>query len=216
MPRWIFKKAYVDKSNVSVSVKSETYIPMTGKQANPIKKASGGKNLAPNSIRSRSWFAPPIPYFLFDCTIKIGRTRLYQIKHWLRRKILDVRLSLYIQWLSTFPYRAILTRQYNERTITICTLIFIGKTPIVIYSPLLLKLFSWTLFSFIKVMRFSSFLNRTGASDSTYTYYDNTQKSKGHGSRSEATWKNYLEKMWNVKRCILCIGFPLKKFWLLE
>ena len=131
MPRWIFKKAYVDKSNFSVSVKSETYIPMTGKQANPIKKASGGKILAPNSIRSRSWFAPPIPYFLFDCTIKIGRTRLYQIKHWLRRKILDVWLSLYIQRSSTSRYPAILMRQFNERTIKVVTSICIGKIVLV-------------------------------------------------------------------------------------
>ena len=78
-------------------------------------------------------------------------------------------------------------RQFNERTISVGTSICIGKIPLVTYSSLLLKLFSWTLFSLIKVMHSTSTLNSTGASDSTYTYYDNIQKSKGHGSRSEAT-----------------------------
>ena len=44
------------------------------------------------------------------------------------------------------------------------------------YILLLLKLFSCTLFSLIKMIHSTSFLNRTGASDSTYSYFNNIQK----------------------------------------
>ena len=47
------------------------------------------------------------------------------------------------------------------------------------YSPLLLKLFSWTLFSLIKMIHSTSFLSSTGASDSIYSCSNDTQKIHG-------------------------------------
>ena len=81
------------------------------------------------------------------------------------------------------------------------------------YSPLLLKLFYWTLFSLIKMMHSTSFLNRTGTSDSTYSCCNNTLKIHWLRVKNRSYYleiellMNYLEKM-----LILCKSFPLNKF----
>ena len=58
---------YFSKSTISVTV---LYISLNRKSSPQIRKCC-----SPSGSRSRSWFAPPIPHSLFDCTIKKGRTR---------------------------------------------------------------------------------------------------------------------------------------------
>jgi len=70
------------------------------------------------------------------------------------------------------------------------------------YSQLFLKLFSWTLFILIQMIHSKSFSNRTGASDTNYSYSNNTQKIHGSWGKNRSYLKNYLEKMF-----ILCNTF---------
>ena len=100
--------------------------------------------LRPKWWQIKKLVRPTYSLLLFDCTIKKGRTRLYHIKHWLLRKVLDVGLSLCIERSSTSRFLANVMRQFNERTIKVGSYFNIsgGNNP-AWYSPLLLELFSW-------------------------------------------------------------------------
>ena len=96
--------------------------------------------------------------------------------------------------LSSYP--VILMKQFNERTINPAC-----------YILLLLKLFSCTLFSLIKMIHSTSFLNRTGDSDSTYSYCNNTQKINGFIAKLWGEWVMFAVGFrWLVSTyvCVLC------------